>query len=334
MIDYVDIVHGLTWGDEGKGKITAYLAEKGFYDFVCRWSGGSNAGHTIYVNNKKYKTHIVPAGIFYGIPSIIGPACVLNEQDFKNELKMLEDAGFNISLVKVSPRTHIVTPDHKDIDKKEYAAKLGTTSSGIGPAYSDKSLRRGIRAQDVLHPSLIWDENFNFNSKILCEGAQGVWLDIDWGDYPFVTSSNTLPYASCSLGFSPKKIRNIWGCAKAYDTRSGNDNRFPSLPLQDENLRFLQEKGEEIGVTTGRQRSVNWLNLDALIKAINLSGTTNLVISKCDILNDSKVKKIIYNNNLVELSSIEDFQLIVRNKIIESCTDVKEIIFSGDPKKL
>lgn len=341
MINFVDIVCGLTWGDEGKGKITSHLVSTESYDYVCRWAGGSNAGHTIYVDGKVFKTHIVPAGVFHGVKSVIGPGCVLNIEDFFKEIKYLSDEGFDTSLVKVSPRTHIVTDSHKAEDRDFYSKTLGTTSSGIGPAYADKSLRVGLRAIDYLPSKMLWNEKFesepgSLGAKILCEGAQGVWLDIDWGDYPFVTSSHTLPYAACSLGFPPQKIRKIWGGAKAYDTRSGIDNTFPSLPLEDQNLKFLQDRGSEVGVTTGRARSVNWLNIDRLVRAINLTGTTHIVISKCDVLEDSNTKKIKFEDPVTyqNFNSMRDFENFVHDYIKELCPLVKTIRFSYTPESI
>lgn len=345
MIDLVDIVCGLSWGDEGKGKITSHLVEKEKYDYVCRWSGGSNAGHTIYIKGKKYKTHIVPAGVFHGVKSVIGPACVLHVESFLNELDYLEKAGFDTSLVKVSPRTHIVTNDFKEMDSGEYSQRIGTTSSGIGPTYAAKASRLGIRAVDVLPPNLIWNEKFHsgtpgLGAKILCEGAQGVWLDIDWGNYPYVTSSNTFPYAACSLGFSHQKIRNIWGCAKAYDTRSGVDPEFPESLDQDKNLSLIQANGQEFGVTTGRKRRVNWLNMTRLINAINMTGTTHLVISKCDILEMSENIKVKFSGSGFEpdtylnLNSIKDFENFVNAQVTKNCDELREVRFSYSPEKI
>jgi len=344
MIDYADIVCGLAWGDEGKGKVTSHLISSGGYDYVCRWAGGSNAGHTIWVAGKEYKTHIVPAGIFHGVRSVIGPGCVLNVESFYRELQYLREAGFDTSLVKVSPRTHIVTRDHKYKDTRQYSQKLGTTSSGIGPTYSDKANRVGIRASDVLDADILWNENFESNrttgARILCEGAQGVWLDIDWGNYPYVTSSNTLPYAAASLGFPPQKIRNIWGCAKAYDTRSGIDPEFPDSLSEDSDLEFLQQEGKEFGVTTGRKRKVNWLDINRLRRAINMTGTTHLVISKCDILEKSPVKKIRcldqcpgWDNasEFAILESIEEFQFLVDLILTDSCPMLRDVYFSNNP---
>ena len=180
MIEYADIVVGCCWGDEGKGKITAKLASKKnddgspFYSAVVRWAGGNNAGHTIYKNGERFKTHLIPSGIFYGIKSIIGPACVLNVKSFMEELSYLDVNGFDTSLVKVSPRCHIVTENHINFDKNNLAKKLGTTSKGIAPAYADKAARKGLLASEVLPSQYIWDEKIC--GKILCEGAQGVWL--------------------------------------------------------------------------------------------------------------------------------------------------------------
>ena len=335
MIDYVDVVCGLAWGDEGKGKVTSHLVSKNNYDYVCRWAGGSNAGHTIYVDGKKYKTHIVPAGIFHGIKSVIGPGCVLNLESFYKELEYLSTAGFDTSLVKVSPRTHIVTDAHKTTDAEKYAKALGTTSSGIGPAYSDKAKRVGQRAEKVLTKNLLWNERFGpMRSRILCEGAQGIWLDIDWGNYPYVTSSNTMPYAACSLGFPPQKIRNIWGCVKAYDTRSGVDPEFDHPSSLSPSLAFLQEEGKEIGVTTGRKRSVNWLNMDRLIRAINMTGTTHLVVSKCDVLEKSKVIKVKQGLSNIEIPSIKFFEDYIRTTINYECESVRSIKFSYTPESI
>ena len=277
MINNADIVCGLAWGDEAKGKITSWLAKNKNYDFVCRWAGGNNAGHTVYVDGKKYKTHLVPSGIFYGVPSIIGPGCVVDRNALFDELKYLQDNGFDASLVKVSPKAHMVTTKHIKYDQENLAGRLGTTSKGIAPCYSAKAARSGWRACDLLNTNLLWDEVLT--GDILCEGAQGIWLDLDHGNYPYVTSSTTLPYAACSLGFPTQKIRHIYGAAKIYDTRSGTDPDFPEELLKHSILSKVAEAGEEFGVTTGRARKCKWLNLTKLIKAINMTGTTRLVIS-------------------------------------------------------
>lgn len=333
-INYVDIVCDLSWGDTGKGKVSSFLSKTEDYDFVCRWAGGNNAGHTVYLNNKKYKTHLIPCGVFHGVKSIIGPDCVLNVKSFLEEVKYLEDNGFDTSLIKVSPKTNIVTEEHINRDKARLHSKLGTTAKGIAPCYSDKMLRVGLQAKDVQElKDFIWNERLYGN--ILCEGAQGFYLDINYGNYPYVTSSSTLPYAACSLGFSPKKVRNIWGLCKLYDTRSGVDTLFPNSLLQDKNLLRLGDLGKEYGVTTGRRRTCNWLNLDLLINAINKSGTTHLVINKCDILYKLGLYKLYYQNKLLNFTMIEDMKQFIENKIRENCYDDLEYIrFSSSPEEL
>jgi len=336
MIDKADIVVGLAWGDEAKGKITSQLAstknEDGsfHYSMVARWGGGNNAGHTVYVDGKKYKTHLIPSGIFYGIKSLIGPGCVLNPEAFKKEIDYLADSGFDTTLIKVAANCHIVTEDHIDFDKEFLAKKLGTTGRGIAPCYADKAARIGTLAIDVLDKEYIWDEELSGN--LLCEGAQGVWLDIDHGLYPYVTSSVTLPYGACSIGFPTQKINDIWGAAKIYDTKSGEDPRFPDRLLEDPVLKVLADLGQEFGVTTGRRRKVNWLNLDMLIKAVNMTGTTNLVISKCDVLDKLGQFKISYGGKLVRFLSLEETTNFIETKIGERSPLVESIRFSHSPE--
>jgi adenylosuccinate synthase len=331
-INYVDIVCGLAWGDEAKGKITSHLASSGKYDYVCRWGGGNNAGHTVYINNKKLKTHLIPSGVFYGINSIIGPGCVLNVKSFYEEIEYLNEHGFDTSLIKVSPKTHIVTEKHLQEDIEKYHKKLGTTAKGIAPCYSDKMARTGVRADLILEESFIWDEELRGN--ILCEGAQGFWLDIDYGNYPYVTSSSTLPYSACSLGFPPQKIRKIYGASKVYDTRSGVDPDFPDSLLHQAELALIGEKGQEYGVTTGRRRKVNWLNLDKIIKAINISGTTDVIFSKVDILKEVKLYKLIYKKQIVEFHAMDDMKFLINNILKSKCECLSTITYSSSPKSI
>lgn len=339
MLEFADIVVGLAWGDEAKGKITSQLASTGEYTAVARWAGGNNAGHTVYVNGEKYKTHLIPSGIFYGIKSIIGPGCVLHPQSFYEEVRYLEERGFDTTLIKISPRCHIVTNEHIEIDKNKLANKLGTTSKGIAPVYAAKMKRAGILAKDYFQSNhmghLLWDEKLS--GRLLCEGAQGIWLDIDHGNYPYVTSSTTISYGACSIGFPPQLIRNIWGAAKIYDTRSGEDPLFPNSLLENDELSKIGQFGNEIGVTTGRRRKVNWLDLNKLINAINLSGCTHLVISKCDILKELELFKMYTygsENKLIEFKTIEQLKNEIRNHILEKCSLVKEIYFSSSPEKI
>lgn len=334
-VKHADIVADLVLGDSGKGCVASHLAKVGNYDAVIRWAGGNNAGHTVYVDGKKYATHLIPSGIFYGKLSIIGPGCVLHPASFFKELEYLAESGFDTSLVKVSPRAHIVQPEHIAEDKRDLAKKLGTTSKGIAPVYAAKAARVGIQAKDVLSEEYLWDENLPEN--ILCEGAQGFYLDQDFGNYPYVTSSVTLPYGACSIGFPPQVIDEIYGICKAYDTRSGEDPYFPELNEVEPTLLVVAKLGNEFGVTTGRPRKVRWLDLDMLINAINISGTTTLIMNKCDILEkiegESQIK-YTYKNKLQNvdtvLSMIEDVLGIIR----ENCPFVKKAIFSYSPEDL
>ena len=327
-INNVDICCGLSWGDEAKGKLVSSLASSGKYDFVCRWAGGNNAGHTIYINEKKYKTHLIPSGVFHNIKSIIGPDCVIHPPSFFAELEYLRENGFDTKCVKVSPKAHVVQHFHISEDKEKYKEQ-GTTSNGIAPCYGDKFARKGIRAGDC--PDLVdylWDEKLYGN--ILCEGAQGFWLDINYGNYPYITSSTTLPYGACSLGFSPKKIRNIYGASKIYDTRSGTDPLFPDSLLKDTHFESIGKAGEEYGTTTGRKRKVKWLNLDKLVEAINYSGTTDIIISKVDILKIVNKYEIIFKNKNVKFTDIDEMKLFITINLKELCLDLNKIYFSCD----
>jgi adenylosuccinate synthase len=329
-IENVDICCGLAWGDEGKGKVVSYLAKVGKYDFVCRWAGGNNAGHTIVKEGKRFKTNLIPSGIFYGVPSIIGPDCVINIEDFYRELDYLKEEGFDISLVKVSPRAHIISSEHITEDRERYQARLGTTARGIAPCYRDKYARIGKRVRDCaeLFSGHIWDEKLWGN--ILCEGAQGYWLDINTGNYPYITSSNTLPFSACSLGIAPQYIRHIYGAAKIYDTRVGVDTDFPAELDEDPELVEIGRVGNEFGVTTGRKRRVNWLNMDKLIRAINTSGTTHVIISKVDIFEKIGKYRYLQGNKLVSFLSLEDMTTDIYNEIKRECPIVREIMFSNN----
>jgi len=327
MINRVDVVYGLAWGDEGKGKISNALAKQ--YDYVCRWNGGPNAGHTVYVKGKKYKTHLIPSGIFAGKKCVIGPGCVINIEKFFEEIRGLRAAGFDTSLVKISPNAHIITENHIAYDK-QHLAHLGTTSQGIAPCYSDKMLRRGRRAIEVMETEWMWDGKLNGN--VLCEGAQSVWLDVDHGDYPYVTSSTTMPYGACSLGFSPRKIGTLYGVAKIYDTKSGVDPLFPETLWDDPVLDKIIQEGGEFGTTTGRKRLVNWLNLDKLIQSIRISGCGVLIINKCDVLETVGVFKLIHNNEVMEFQSMEEMKNYIYHIIIMFSDDVEinDVVFSGN----
>jgi adenylosuccinate synthase len=332
MIESADVIYGLAWGDEGKGKIANALAEK--YDCVCRWNGGPNAGHTVYRNGKRYKTHLVPSGIFADKQCVIGPGCVINIDKFFEEIRYLRGEGFNTSLIKIHPNAHIITQEHIEYDTK-HLGHLGTTKQGIAPCYSDKMLRRGKRAKDVFDSQwLLKDE---LRGKILCEGAQSVWLDIDHGDYPYVTSSNTLPYSACSLGFSPHKLQRLIGVAKIYDTKSGTDPLFPTSLWDDKELDAVLQAGGEYGTTTGRKRLVNWLNLDKLIESISLSGCTELVVNKCDVLQKVGVFKLYHKGILHNFKDLGEMKIFIIRYIGDALnydTPLHQITFSAHQEAL
>jgi adenylosuccinate synthase len=331
-IQFVDICVGLSWGDEGKGKIVSQLSNQ--YDFVCRWAGGNNAGHTIYVNGKKYATHLIPSGVFHGIPSIIGPGCVVHKESFFEEINYLHKNGFNTKLVKISPKAHIITEEHIEEDKQKYNKVLGTTAKGIGTCYSDKYARKGIRIQDRKEEfkEYIWDEKLF--GKVLCEGAQGFWLDIDYGNYPYVTSSSCLPHSACTLGFAPQKIRNIFGAVKMYDTRVGKDPDFPDDLLCNQELMTLAHEGNEYGTTTNRARLVNYLNLDKLISAIEISGTTELIISKVDIVEKANIFRYYYQDILHTVDTLQQMKDNIQEILYSNTSLLKNIIFSSNPEKI
>lgn len=326
MIKSVDIIFGLAWGDEGKGKISNAISKN--YDIVCRWNGGPNAGHTVHIGDKKYKTHIIPCGVFQNKLSVIGPNCVINVDKFFDEIEYLNKEGFDTSLIKVSPKAHLITERHIQYDLKVLKKKLGTTGQGIAPAYGDKMLRIGKLAKDYIDRKYIWDGELYGN--ILCEGAQSFWLDINYGDYPYVTSSETLPYSACSLGFSPKKIKDIIGVAKIYDTKSGVDPLFPESLWEDPELNILIETGQEFGSTTGRRRIANWLNLNKLIDAIKISGVNKLIINKCDILEKIHTYKLFQNNNLYKFNTLQSMQSFIKSQLNHILDQDLSIIFSGD----
>ena len=331
MVNHVDIIFGLAWGDEGKGKISNAISKN--YDIVCRWNGGPNAGHTVYLADKKYKTHLIPCGIFQNKLSVIGPNCVINIDKFYDEKEYLKKEGFDTSLIKVSPKAHVITEKHIQYDLKYLKSKLGTTGQGIAPAYSDKMLRIGKLAGNYIDKKYLWDGNLYGN--ILCEGAQSFWLDINYGDYPYVTSSETLPYSACSLGFSPKSIRDIIGVAKIYDTKSGVDPLFPESLWEDQELNSLIELGKEYGTTTNRKRLANWLNFYKLQEAIKISGTTKLIINKCDILDKLNIFKLRFDNtrdglNFIKFDNFDNMKEYIKNQLKDCC----DVIFSGNKEFL
>lgn len=331
----VDVILGLQWGDEGKGKIVDFFAPD--YDLVARFQGGPNAGHTLYVEDKKVVLHQIPSGIFHqNTINLIGGGVVLDPVTLKRECDLV--ASFGIDARKnlyISERTNIIVPTHRALDKASETSKgtekIGSTLKGIGPAYMDKTGRNAIRVGDILDKSFITNyiklrlkhqrllDNFHFNEdisewedeffdaieflrslnivngeyflndkiskgkKILAEGAQGSMLDIDFGTFPFVTSSNTISAGVCTgLGVAPQKIKEVIGVTKAYCTRVGS-GPFPT-ELFDGIGEELRKTGNEFGATTGRPRRCGWNDLVALQYACMVNGVTQMVMTKADVL--------------------------------------------------
>ena len=329
-VRYADVCCGLTWGDEGKGKIVCQLAKSGKYDYVCRWAGGNNAGHTVVVNGKKYITHLIPSGVFYGVKSVIGQGCVVNINAFFEEIEYLSRNGFNTSLIKISPNTHVITDEHIEDDRRNYGHQ-GTTCRGIAPCYRDKYGRTGKQVKDFDEfREYLWDGKLYGN--VLCEGAQGMWLDIDFGNYPYVTSSTTLPYGACSLGFPPQLINRIYGACKIYDTRVGTDPDFSEDLMKDDDLYNMALMGNEYGVSTGRMRKTNWLNMDKLIMSVNISGTTDLIVSKVDVMDRMGLYKLYYKNELLNFNNLEDMKVFMNGVMGSECKLLTRILYSGDPE--
>ncbi len=330
-----DVLLGLQWGDEGKGKVVDVLTPA--YDVVARFQGGPNAGHTLEFDGKKYVLRSIPSGIFQdNTINIIGGGVVFDPVLFEEEACALEASGVDIKKVlKISKKVHLILPTHRLLDaaleKAKGDSKIGTTGKGIGPTYTDKVSRQGVRLGDVVDGDIskyeaarsrhlarlaelagvvpdiseaetkwlkaldyvrefdIIDSEHMVNrllaegKKMLCEGAQGTMLDVDYGSYPFVTSSNTITAGACSgLGVAPRKIGEVFGIFKAYCTRVGS-GPFPT-ELFDETGKTIRDLGHEYGAVTGRERRCGWIDLVALRYAIMLNGVTQLIMMKSDVL--------------------------------------------------
>ena len=330
-----DVLLGLQWGDEGKGKVVDVLTPA--YDVVARFQGGPNAGHTLEFDGKKYVLRSIPSGIFQdNTINIIGGGVVFDPVLFEEEARALEASGVDIKkILKISKKVHLILPTHRLLDaaleKAKGDSKIGTTGKGIGPTYTDKVSRQGVRLGDVVGGDLskyeaardrhirrlaeltgaapdiaeaeakwlkaleyvrqfdIIDSEHEVNrllaqgKKMLCEGAQGTMLDVDYGSYPFVTSSNTITAGACSgLGVAPRNIGEVYGIFKAYCTRVGA-GPFPT-ELFDETGKTIRDLGHEYGAVTGRERRCGWIDLVALRYAIMLNGVTRLIMMKSDVL--------------------------------------------------
>ncbi|BAV94530.1 adenylosuccinate synthase [Ichthyobacterium seriolicida] len=347
----VDLLLGLQWGDEGKGKIVDILTSK--YDIIARFQGGPNAGHTLQFDNVKHVLHTIPSGIFHkNSINIIGNGVVIDPIILNAELDKLKLYDIDIySRLYVSRKAHLILPTHKLIDTASEISKgrnkIGSTLKGIGPTYMDKTGRNGLRVGDIesenfeeklnslmeKHKRMIdffdveldfdldklkgeWLENIELlkqltlidseifiheelkkGKKILAEGAQGFLLDIDFGTYPFVTSSNTMAAGACTgLGIAPNKIKNILGVFKAYTTRVGS-GPFPTELIDDHYGKKMAEIGKEVGATTGRARRCGWLDLPALKYAVALNGVTELFMMKVDVLSCFETIKVCTHYN-------------------------------------
>jgi adenylosuccinate synthase len=338
-----DVLLGLQWGDEGKGKIVDVLTPK--YDVIARFQGGPNAGHTLEFNNIKHVLHTIPSGVFHEKQlNIIGNGVVIDPVIFKKETESIFKLGVNLlAKLQISKKAHLILPSHRILDAASEAAKgitkIGSTLKGIGPTYMDKTGRNGLRVGDILqsdfkdkykhlkqkHIDLLRLYNFSYNieeqeaqwfegieeirrynivdteyeinhllslgKKVLAEGAQGTMLDIDFGSYPFVTSSNTISAGACTgLGIAPTRIGEVFGVFKAYCTRVGS-GPFPT-ELDDETGNLIREKGHEYGATTGRPRRCGWLDLVALKYSILINGVTQLFMTKADVLCEFDIIKV------------------------------------------
>ena len=328
MITYADVIVDLQQGDSGKGKIANCLAANGEYTHVMRYNGSNNAGHTIYLDGKKIVTHAIPVGVLHQIKSIIGPGCVLNVNHFFEEILELEKSSvFVRDLVKIAHNAHIITDKHLEEDGQEY--RIGTTKRGNGPAYRDKYGRTGVRASEI--PALknylvdVYQELHGPDNecKILFEGAQGFYLDIDWGDYPYVTSSHCTVGSAIMNGVPPQKIRRVYGAAKIYETYVGSKRFEP----EDSVFTKIRASGNEFGATTGRPRQCNWLDIDKLIKAIRLNGVTDLIISKVDVLRKLETWKLYSNNKVLSFSTEES----IMNYLLDRLGSVV-LYWSDDPE--
>ena len=326
-----DIVVDLQYGDCGKGKVTHHLCKNNDYTHVIRYNGGCNAGHTIYHNGRKIITHHIPAGIFFGIKSIIGPGCVIEPHQFFKEIRDLEEANIQArNFIYIAKNTHVITRSHLREDQTDNT--IGTTKRGNGPAYRDKYGRTGKKANEITslkqHIIDIYDELHDDKKevKILFEGAQGFGLDIDWGDYPYVTSSHCTTASALLNGVPPQAVRDVWGVAKVYETYVGAKKFEPN----DKIFSKIREIGQEYGATTGRPRQCNWMNWNLLEKAVKINGVTDLVFNKVDILEEINEFKIIKNKEILTFDNMEH----MKDFIITNLQTIKNFYFSSNKEAI
>jgi len=330
-----DVVVDLQYGDCGKGKITHYLARTKKYSHVLRYNGGCNAGHTIFHKGKKFITHQIPAGVFFGVKSIIGSGCVVSVEQFFKEIKMLEKGGIRTKgKIFIANNTHIITQANRAEDKKR-GGKIGTTGSGNGPAYRNKYGRTGVRAEKVkrLKPYLInmYEEWYSGKPvNILAEGAQGFGLDIDWGDYPFVTSSHCTTAGALLNGLPPTSVRDVWGVAKIYETYVGSKKFQPTGKVLDQ----IGDIGEEYGATTGRRRQVNWMNIQTLERAIRMNGVSHVVFNKIDVLRQVGQWAVIDKNKVARFKSENAMQDFILKRLAGLGIKKSHVFFSESKERI
>jgi len=329
-----DIVLGAQYGDEGKGKVTHHLLKSGKYTHCIRFNGSNNAGHTIYHEGQKIVTHSIPSGVLYDdIRCIIGPGCALNPEQFFLELKELEDAGINTNNVFIADNCHVIMPDHLSEDGTDEV--IGTTRRGNGPAYRAKYGRTGVLAREIpeFKPYLVnFYEELHGNGQkpvILCEGAQGFGLDIDWGDYPYVTSSHCTTGSVILNGIPHQWVRNVWGVAKIYETYVGKKLfQDPNEPV----FERICQVGTEFGATTGRKRQIGWLDTDLLDKSAKINGFTHLIFNKCDVLKQIGVFKARKGaEKTLEFTQFTHFEAYLRAKYGHFEGKKRQIFFSETP---
>ncbi len=331
-----DVIVDLQYGDCGKGKIAHYLSKKNSYTHVLRYNGGCNAGHTIFHKGKKFITHHIPAGVFFGVKSIIGAGCVLDPEQFFREIQMLEKSGVRTrGKIFIAENAHVITGVHKAEDRKK-GGKIGTTGRGNGPAYRDKYGRTGLRAKNIpkLKPYLtdLYKEWFapsgvegsKRSVRILAEGAQGFGLDIDWGDYPFVTSSHCTAAGALLNGLPASAIRDVWGVAKIYETYVGSKKFQPDDDVFDK----IGDIGEEFGATTGRRRQTNWMNMQTLERAIRINGVTHIVFNKVDVLREVGQWAVIDNGRAKKFEDEKKMKDFVIKRLVPLGIKRNRIYFS------
>lgn len=319
------IVVGLQWGDEGKGKIIDFLSKDA--DLIVRYQGGNNAGHTVVVGNEKFALHLIPSGVIRGKKIAIGNGVVVNPEVLMKEIKDLESRGIKIDLT-VSERAHVITQKHIEQETKE--KRIGTTKRGIGPCYTDKVSRKGIRMIDYAKEikefqrfigdvSLLVNNFLEQKKNVLLEGAQGTLLDVDHGTYPFVTSSNPIAGGACTgIGISPRKISKIIGVAKAYTTRVGR-GPFPT-EITDKLGDIIREVGKEFGTTTGRPRRCGFFDAFSVRHSCMINGADEIVITKLDVLSGLKKLKIC-------ISYEKDGKRLERLPVyLDGCTPIYEVL--------